>query len=364
MSTKSVTFLFSLYMSTKSVDRRNQQLLHYLYMIYFFASLFFSLFLTLLIRSLALRFQVVDRPDHLRKRHAVSVPLLGGFAIFISFWTITLGLLFFHPLQGLELLRTPLLAAFVSSLLLMVVGGLDDLYQLSSTTRLILIVALVALAIALGIRLEKISNPAGGIIYLSSFIGLALVFLWLIGITLTVKILDGLDGLAAGVVTIAAVMIFLLTNTPRFFQPNVGLVSLIFAGSCLGFLALNVPPAKIVLGEAGGLLIGFMLGVLAIISGGKVATALIVMAIPALDLARVIWVRSCQGKSIFKGDRLHLHYVLVDHGWSVRQVVALFYCLAAFFGLTALFLATGGKLILLSIMIMLMVCFEWWRARA
>jgi UDP-GlcNAc:undecaprenyl-phosphate GlcNAc-1-phosphate transferase len=115
----------------------------------------------------------------------------------------------------------------------------------------------------------------------------------------------------------------------------------------MGFLILNFHPAKIFLGESGSLFIGFILGILAIISGGKIATALLVMAIPVLDLIRVMYLRIRHHQPIFRGDRMHLHFRLRDAGFSERVTVLFLYAVSFIFGLTTLFLPSKAKLIVL-----------------
>ncbi|OGH68443.1 MAG: hypothetical protein A3I29_02070 [Candidatus Magasanikbacteria bacterium RIFCSPLOWO2_02_FULL_44_11] len=328
-------------------------------LIYFAAAGGLSAVLTCLVMMFAKRRGILDRPDQARKKHTHPVPLLGGAALFIGFWAIV-GYLVYHPIFGIELLRTKLFAAFLGSSILFIVGIFDDVYTLSTRLRF-LVIAFAALVTVLGgLGLEKITNPLGGVISLEqgkivtvfgSFFILAdgLVFLWLLSMMFTTKLLDGLDGLATGVVFIGSLIVFFMTTMTKFYQPNVALVSLIFAGTCLGFLFFNFSPAKIFLGESGSLFIGFMLGVLAVIAGSKVATAFLVLAIPILDVARVVYLRLKQGQSIFRGDRNHLHFTLVDGGLSERKVVLLFYVCALVFGLAALFLQSMGKVIALAV---------------
>jgi UDP-GlcNAc:undecaprenyl-phosphate/decaprenyl-phosphate GlcNAc-1-phosphate transferase len=138
-------------------------------------------------------------------------------------------------------------------------------------------------------------------------------------------------------------------------QTNTALIALILAGAYAGFLVFNWHPAKIFLGESGGLLAGFMIGVLAIISGSKVATTLLIMGVPIIDLAWVILQRVLKRKSLGVGDRRHLHYRLLDVGLTHRQAVVLLLFLTAFFGSLSVFLQTFGKLIALGIVVLVMI---------
>ena len=300
--------------------------------------------------------RVVDRPDQPRKLHSRPTPLLGGVGIFLSFWAIVLFLIF-NPVFGIERISNGLIAALISGIIILLVGIADDLRPLPAKVRLLFVAtAILFVAFHAAPWLTKITNPFGGYFALGKIVSGTLIFFWLMGTTYTVKILDGLDGLAAGVAGIGAFIIFLLASVTKFYQPNVALVAAIFLAACLGFLIFNFYPAKIFLGESGSMFLGFMLGVLAVISGGKIATALLVMAIPILDLARVAYVRIKRKQSVFIGDREHLHFRLLDAGFSHRQAVLFLYCLSFLFGITTLFLsslhklyALGGLLVLMAI---------------
>ncbi len=322
-------------------------------MIYFLSALFLSIILTLLVKKLARSLKVMDRPDQQRKLHPQPTPLLGGVAIFLSFWAVVLFLIF-NPVYGLEKITSQLLVALISSSIIMFIGIADDLRPLSAKLRLMFVAIAVFICVIYFPWLTKITNPFGGYIELGQTIGGILVFFWLMGTTYTVKILDGLDGLATGVVAIGAFIILLLTSVTKFYQPNVSLVAGVFLAACLGFLMFNFYPAKIFLGESGSMFIGFMLGILAIIGGGKLATALLVMAIPILDIIRVVYKRIRRGQPIFKGDREHLHFRLLDSGFSHRRAVLVLYFLAFVFGVTALFLQSMQKLYALLALVILM----------
>ncbi len=337
-----------------------------IFFISFTVALGLSIIFTLITKKAAVFFGIIDLPDGQRKIHTKPTPLLGGVGIFIAFWLVAGYFLFVHPVYGTELLSKKMLGVFLASLILMIMGVVDDKKQLSPKWRLFITAIAVLIAIGWGLGLEKITNPLGGILSLNfwpvkiggaTFYLLAdiLIFIWLMGMMYATKILDGLDGLSIGTVFIGAIMIFLLASSTKYYQPNVAILSLIFAASCLGFLLFNFYPAQIFLGEGGSLFIGLLLGVLAIISGGKVATALLVMAVPILDLARVAYVRIKKKQSLFKGDREHLHFRLLDSGFSHRQSVLLLYFLAFLFGITTLFLQSRQKLYALLFLVVIMM---------
>ncbi|MCL5951548.1 MAG: undecaprenyl/decaprenyl-phosphate alpha-N-acetylglucosaminyl 1-phosphate transferase, partial [Chloroflexi bacterium] len=162
---------------------------------------------------------------------------------------------------------------------------------------------------------------------------------WIVGMMNTVNWLDGVDGLAGGVVAIAGIV--LIVHTFRYEQYSIALLPLALVGSVLGFLVFNFYPARIFMGSAGALVLGFVLGVLSIIGAARVAFALLVLGIPILDVAWLIVSRLRAGKSPFIADRSHLHHRLLDHGLSPRAIVLLYYGFSAVSGLLALTLPLG-----------------------
>lgn len=160
-----------------------------------------------------------------------------------------------------------------------------------------------------------------------------------------------MDGLVTGISAIGALVLFALSLSPEVNQPQTALLAITFCGALLGFLILNTYPAKIFLGESGSTFAGFMLAILAVVSGGKIATAILVMGLPILDMIWVIVQRVFHGQSPFQGDRRHLHYRLTDLGFSEAQAVLFLYAITGIFGATALFLQSMGKLIALVILV-------------
>lgn len=331
----------------------------------FFFSFFLSLGLTPMVRYLMNRFKVVDYPKkNTRKIHHRLIPLGGGLAIFFSFF-LSLALVWQEGLIGEAILPTHLIGIFVASLIIMIGGTIDDRYNLPPSIQIWFPVLAAVITIAAGIRPHIISSPFGGTLSLDigtlSFGGHVLlladsiIFAWLMGMMFTTKFLDGLDGLVTGIVTIGAFVLFFLSTQPRWYQPEISVMSLIFIGACLGFLVWNFHPAKIFLGEGGSLLTGFLLGVLAILAGGKIATTLLIVGIPVIDTARVIFLRLRRGQPIFVGDSEHIHYKLLHNGFTHRQAVLLLYSISFLFGMTALFLQSQKQLIALSFLFVLML---------
>lgn len=336
------------------------------YFYIFISALLLTAILTLLVKRVAFRFDVVDRPDQgaagSRKIHTRPIPLLGGIAIFIAYFAI----LFFNQgyfLSG-DLRSSHLIGFFAGALLIMIGGALDDKYNLKPWQQIIFPLLAIAAVIFGGVEITKITNPFGDYFDLSvvAIISPLLIGLWLLGMMYTTKLLDGVDGLVTGVSGIGGLVIFLFTITTRYYQPDIAFAAILLAGACAGFLIFNWHPAKIFLGEGGSLLLGYILGVLAIISGGKIAIALLVMGIPILDVAWTIVRRLLQGQNPFRfSDQKHLHHRLLALGIGQRRTVIVFYLLSLIFGLSGLFLQSRGKfwalIALLAVMMTLIIGF-------
>lgn len=322
----------------------------------FILALVLSLLLTPVAKKLAIKFGIIDKPDFIRKIHQKPIPLLGGVVIFVVFFAVIF--LNYSQLLSGDLQLKHWLGFFIGALILIVGGTLDDKYNFSPKKQIIFPILAIAAVLIGGVEITKLSNPLGGYFSLEMVAWLSPLFIaiWLMGMMYTTKLLDGVDGLVSGVSTIGALVIFLFTLTTKYYQPDIAFASLVLAGAILGFLVYNWNPASIFLGEGGSLFLGFALGVLAIISGGKIAIALLVMGIPILDVAWTILRRLLSGKNPFKtADKKHLHHRLLALGLNQKQTVLVFYFLSAFFGLTGLFLQSQGKFVALIAIVLVML---------
>lgn len=315
-----------------------------------------TLIVTPLVIALAQRFKVLDVPNE-RKSHGAPIPLLGGLAVILAVAVSTsLVLLTSDHLTAGEIDPRHYIGIGLALLVLAIGGALDDRYNLRARYSVAFPLVAVIIAVASGIGVDKMTNPLGDAFVISSVVSGVITFGWLLGMTYTTKLLDGVDGLATSVTTVGALMIAALALSKEYFQPDVALLALIVAAALIGFLCWNFSPAKVFLGESGSTALGFMLGVLAIISGSKFATALLVLGIPILDVFIVLARRAWSGKPMAQGDRSHLHYFLADLGWKPGVIVALYSALAALFGLTTLILSSWQKLVALAILFILGAC--------
>lgn len=337
----------------------------YMYIGYFLLAFILVFLLTPAVRAIMRRFQIVDLPRSAeRKIHKKKIPLGGGWAVFIVFFLVAGLVYFFTDSFGDNVKPRYLLALLIGSSFLMLGGFLDDKYNLRARWQLLFAVLAALTVIFFNIGPETVTNPFGGIISLESLkISAFVVFFWLMSVMFTTKLLDGLDGLVTGVVVIGAGLIAALSLQAKWYQPDLALLAVIFAGACVGFLLWNFYPAKIFLGQGGSLFLGFVLGCLAIISGGKIATTLLVVGVPMLDVARVIISRWRKGHPLFAGDSEHLHFRLLQSGLSQRQAVLLLYSVSFLFGVTTLFLQSRQKLIALAFLFILMLLIGVWLAK-
>lgn len=331
------------------------------YLIPFILTILLSVILTLIIRKLSLKWGLFDYPSP-RKIHDRPIPRLGGVAVFLSFVLVVLGYLIFAP-EKLQFVADKiigidknLLGVLLGALILVGAGIYDDIKGLKPLPKFILQLIAVCLVAFFGIKIWWFSNPFGDRIILGD-LSFLFVIIWLIAMINVVNFLDGLDGLAPGVSAISALVLFFLSLQPTVNQPATALLCIILAAACLGFLPFNFNPAKIFLGDSGSMFLGYMIGIFAIISGGKVATALLVLGIPIFDAIWVILRRIWGKKAPWIGDRLHLHHRFLEAGFSQKQAVLILYGISLIFGLWALFSQTKGKfwgfLILLLAMILL-----------
>jgi len=337
------------------------------HLLWFIVALALSASLTPLVKRLTFKLKVLDFPaSSPRKIHKNPTPLLGGLAVFSAFLiTLIAYIIFAKPNFNIIPFKF-FLGIILGGLVLMLGGSLDDKFNLPPKYSWLFPAAasLIIVLSGIGVGIKFISNPFGAPLFIGHTFSLLtfnfslsalLVWLWLMGMIYTTKFLDGLDGLTSGIAFVGGLTLFALSLNERVSQPITASLAIIFAGSLLGFLIYNFHPASIFLGEAGSTFAGFMLGVLAVILGAKIATALLVMGIPIMDVAWVIVRRIFYKASPFLGDRRHLHYRLLDIGFSQKQAVLTLYGISAIFGFTAVFLQSLGKLIALVLLFCVMI---------
>lgn len=302
-----------------------------------------SLAATPVVARLACRLHVIDTPRAAKHIHTQPTPRWGGLALAWGFFLAAAFIYWLHSTGRMPQPRDPadwlrlrgvLLGAGAATLF----GAYDDWRELSPWPQLAAQFILAIIAIRHTVFLERFWNPlTNELVILPMSLVIPVTIFWVMGVINTVNWLDGLDGLATGVAAIAA-LLFAVHSYGRIGQLAVGLFPVALVGACLGFLPWNFHPARIFMGTAGSMFLGYNLAAFSLIAPAKLATALLVLGIPILDVAWQILMRIRHGRAPWLADRRHLHHRLFDLGLSQRQVVLGYYGFCAGFGLLALVL--------------------------
>ncbi len=313
---------------------------------------------TPLIVQLALRLRIVDNDGHDRRMHDLPKPRVGGIAVFFGFafalfamLGVALGSPFgLLPAEQFDAIHR-LVGLLFGSLLILGVGIWDDVMQMRPRNKLLAQIVVASISMLYGFVIPGMNNPfdrnpGTNWIDFPLWLGVPLTLLWYVGMMNAINFLDGLDGLLTGVAAISSLFLFVISVLHA--NPVVALVVVALAGSALGFLPYNFNPARIILGDAGSLFIGYVFATVSIIGASKTAIAisivvpLLVLALPVLDTAVAIVRRARSGKRITEADRGHFHHQLIFRfGLNVRQAVLLLY--AVCFVLGAVALAFSGE---------------------
>lgn len=303
--------------------------------------------LTPLVRRLAIAAGAVDQPGK-RKVHSKPVPCWGGLGIYLGFAAAVL--------VSLPLSKSTA-GLLLGGLVALVVGMIDDWREISPWAKLSGQILAAAVAVGSGITVKFVTNPFGGLINLGYF-SVPLTILWMVAITNAINLVDGLDGLAAGVAVISSATVAVVSCQQG--SPLVALCATLLAAATLGFLPHNFHPARIFMKDAGSNFLGFMLAALAALGLTKTATAyslilpILILGIPIFDMLFAIVRRILQGRHIFTPDRGHLHHRLLDLGLSQRQAVLLIYGVNLLLGGSAVLLThltTGQGLLMLTLLL-------------
>ncbi|MFN8519151.1 MAG: MraY family glycosyltransferase [Chloroflexota bacterium] len=310
----------------------------------------------------------IDAPDHARRVHRLPVARLGGLAVGTTFVVVGIAAVVVGRESGIvprtfrfrdPIVDTQLNALFVGVVLAVVLGAIDDRWQVRARYQLAWQVALACVAIAGGVLFTRIANPFQ---VLSDALGANLDFegllpfdilgapaapalltaIWIVGMINSINWIDGLDGLSTGVSLIAAATLGIVSVTVAPTEPVVGLLCMVLAGSLAGFLPWNFHPARIFIGTGGVMAVGYALAVLSILGTAKVAVALLILGVPIIDTFWIIIRRIVSGSSPFEPDRGHLHHRLLDLGLSHRGAVLLIYGMCICLGLAGLVLSSSG----------------------
>jgi UDP-GlcNAc:undecaprenyl-phosphate GlcNAc-1-phosphate transferase len=302
------------------------------------------------------KLELLDRPGK-HKRHKSPVPYLGGLSLFVSLWGSVAVLWFASPEVPTDVGKLLSYIIFGAAAIT-AIGFLDDRRSMPAWRKLSVEILVGTLLYVGGLRIDPLSIPFCGQIEMGGF-SLFVTVLWVVGLTNSVNLIDGLDGLAAGVSLIGAATIAIVGNLY-----NIG-ASLIFAYALLGFLPVflryNRYPARIFLGDSGSLQIGYYFAVLSLMVPLKSFTAaalylpLLALGVPIIESSVSVFRRLISRKSVLQADRRHLFHYLALAGLSPRQIVIVFWSVSAIFGLFSLAMFFWDRILVFTFLVLFMV---------
>lgn len=303
----------------------------------FAVSLLVAYVMTPPVKRFAEKVGAIDVPKDNRRVHDHPIPRMGGLAIFIGFM---LSLIFFVPMS------TKVTGLLVGSVIIAVMGGVDDIVSLNPWVKLAGQIVAALVAIRCGLVFDVISNPnifAEETYIEIGWLSIPLTMLWIVGCTNAVNLIDGLDGLAVGVSAISSLTMLIVSLFVS--EPVVSIILAALTGACLGFMPYNLNPAKIFMGDVGSQLLGFVLSTASIMGLFKLHAIitffvpLLALALPLADTIFAFFRRILHGQSPFKADKGHFHHRLLAMGLNQKQVVAVLYGISAVLGLLAVLMA-------------------------
>ena len=332
------------------------------------ASFVVSFLFVWLLKNYAAKRRIFMTEIRERDIHSNPTPRVGGIALVGSFLLTVLVLYAINPdwfrfveetFWGID---RNFFGLILATLVLSAVNVADDYKAVPWQWRLVTQIVAAVLVVAFGIEIQWLNNPFGDLLVLADWLKWVFVVVWLVGLANIVNWLDSTDGLSGGVSAIALAVLFFLSVSPAVAQQENALIGAVAFGAVIGFLPHNFMKNKAFLGDTGTMFLGFLIGILAIISGGKVATAFLVLAIPFLDAIVVFFGRVFSHKSPFLPDQRHLPHRLMALGLKVWQVNLIYYGCSLLFGLIALNTQTLGKfnaaILALAVMVALVLLYS------
>ena len=320
----------------------------------FFVAMLLSLGLTPSMIRLARRYGVMDEPRE-GKIHIRSVPLLGGISIFAAFVTATALAFILSRGKLLGSYDTHYLGLVLGGAIIVALGIYDDKKGAKSPIKFAVQILAAVVLIICGYSVRKITNPLGGQIQVGWW-GYPIIILWIVGLTNAINLIDGLDGLACGVVAIAALTLFFASSSSPAFVPTIAIA---LVGACAGFLRYNFFPARIFLGDTGSLFLGFVLAAISIQGSFKTTAAmalvlpLVALLVPIADTTGAFFRRLLNKSHPFQADHKHVHHRLLSRGYSQKQVVMMLYLLTINLGVIALVMKYAGRALALAMFLLM-----------
>ena len=297
---------------------------------------------TPVVKAFAQKVGAMDVPTEARRVHDHPIPRLGGLAIFLGF---LLSVILFADIDR------QIRGILIGAVIIVATGAVDDLVSLRAIVKLAIQIVVAVIAVMHGVVIEVVMNPnvfaEAEHIYLG-ILSVPITILWIVAVTNAVNLIDGLDGLAVGVSTIASVTMLVVALVVA--EPNVAIILACLAGACVGFMPYNLNPAKIFMGDTGALLLGYVLSTMSVVGMFKFYAIVsffvpvLALAVPIMDTSFAFTRRILRGQSPFTPDRGHFHHRLLDMGMSQKQAVSILYTVSIILGVSAVVLATTGEL--------------------
>ncbi len=300
------------------------------YVLGFIVSLIVTVLATPAVIRFAKKIGAMDQPNN-RKVHKQLMPRLGGLAIYIGF---VIAYLVVFP-SFTTLYATEAMGILIGSTIILLVGILDDKYQLRPRTKFLGQIIAAVVVVMFGLRMPFINLPFDGQLVFSEWLSILVTIVWIVAVTNAINLIDGLDGLAAGVSAIATATMMVIAILMGNYV--VAVYSVVLLGSTIGFLFFNFHPAKIFMGDTGALFLGFNLAALSVLGFKFVTliafiTPLLILGVPLSDTFFAIVRRIVNKKPISEADKNHLHHCLLNMGFSHRQTVLVIYGISLIFG--------------------------------
>ena len=297
---------------------------------------------TPIIESFAYKVGAIDVPKDARRVHTHPIPRLGGLAIFIAF--ILSVVLFADVNKQIQ-------GVLFGAVIIVILGAIDDIVALPAWFKLIFQIVAAVIPVLSGVLVTIVTNfnPFSDVPFLQlGWLSYPVTILWIVLITNSVNLIDGLDGLAVGVSAIGSLTMFVIALVMG--QNNIAVILAALVGACIGFMPYNLNPAKIFMGDTGALLLGYILATVSVMGFFKFyaiisfAVPLLALGFPIFDTIFSIIRRLLKKQNPMTADRGHFHHRLIDMGLSQKQAVAILYSISAILGLAAVVITTSGEM--------------------
>ncbi len=319
-----------------------------------------SIMITPLVKMFAIKVNAIDIPKDKRRVHSKPIPIMGGLAIYIAF---VIGTILYSGI-----LTSSQLGIIMGATIIVIGGIVDDIKELRPKYKLLIQVIAAICLLMSGIRISIITNPFREFYpYLNiGWINIPVTIIWIVGVTNAFNLIDGLDGLAAGIAFISSVTLMIVSILNG--RLEAAFLTAVLSGAILGFLPYNFNPASIFMGDTGSQLLGFLLAAISIEGAIKSATAFVIavpilaFGLPIYDTLFAMIRRKVNGRPIMQADKGHLHHRLLDMGLNQKQAVIIMYFISAILGgiaIIAMQISTQRAYFLLASVIVIIVIIAW-----